>query len=54
MRPYPSGFSRGGEAHFSEQFIGRFEILATLGAGGTSEVYRARDPQLRREVAIKV
>jgi Tol biopolymer transport system component len=34
--------------------LDRFEILGKLGAGGMGEVYRARDPQLQREVAIKV
>ena len=34
--------------------LGRFEILGAVGAGGMGEVYRARDPQLQRDVAIKV
>ncbi len=34
--------------------LGPYEVMQSVGAGGMGEVYRARDPRLGREVAVKV
>ena len=34
--------------------IGSYEIVAPIGAGGMGEVWRARDPRIGRDVAIKI
>ena len=34
--------------------LGPYQIVSPIGAGGMGEVYRAKDPRLNRDVAIKV
>lgn len=45
--------SRAGPLGDGKQF-GRFELIEMLGHGSFGWVYRARDPQLDREVALKI
>jgi serine/threonine protein kinase len=34
--------------------IGPYEVVSIVGVGGMGEVYRARDPKLQRDVALKI
>lgn len=51
--PPPDGVAPDGAPLAAGSRLGRYEIRALLGAGGMGRVYRAHDPTLNREVAIK-
>jgi eukaryotic-like serine/threonine-protein kinase len=40
--------------HQPGAFIGPYQIIVHIGSGGMGDVYRARDPKLQRDVAVKV
>ena len=55
--PGAGSTAQGGVAEaptVTPEHIGRYEIRGLLGEGASSRVYRAFDPQLRRDVALKV
>src|SRR3954468_5409042 len=54
MSPPDGGrHDRGGSLSAGDR-LGPYEILAFVGKGGMGQVYRARDPRLRRAVAVKI
>ncbi|MBC8872755.1 MAG: serine/threonine protein kinase [Planctomycetes bacterium] len=42
------------EGNLEGRSLGRFQLLTLVGRGGFASVYRAHDPQLARDVALKI
>jgi serine/threonine-protein kinase len=51
--PGPDGVARTGE-HLSGRFLGRYAVHVRVGSGGFARVYRAYDPDLDLDVALKL
>src|SRR4051794_36200331 len=49
-----NGSTGGWNPSQAQRTLGRFELLDQVGTGGFGTVYKARDPELDRVVAIKV
>ena len=54
MYHFPDNGSRAENMAVSGSHFGPYQILSSLGAGAMGQVYRARDPRLGRDVAIKI